>query len=123
MRHEQHRGSPRFPEPQHFILHLHAGEGVQRPEWFIEQQDFRMIDERPREGDALRHAAGEMVWKCIGEGFEANETHELIHFIALLVKYSARYQSRLDVTADREPREKVRVLEDQPTFRARAGDA
>ena len=33
---EKHSGAAIFPKAQHFILHSHAGEGVERAEWFIE---------------------------------------------------------------------------------------
>ena len=52
---------------KHFILHPHAGEGVERAERFIEQEDFGMIDQRPGEGGALGHAAGEMMRIGVGE--------------------------------------------------------
>ena len=58
---EEHRRAARLPEPQHFVLHPHAGEGVERAERFVEQQDFGVIDQRAGERDALGHAAGEMV--------------------------------------------------------------
>ena len=70
-----------LPESQHFILHPHAGEGVERAERFVEQEDFRMIDQRPRQGDALGHAAGEMVRVGVGKPFEADEAHELVHLM------------------------------------------
>ena len=38
-----------LPEPQHFILHPHASERVERAERFVEQEDFRVVDELARE--------------------------------------------------------------------------
>ena len=67
MRDEQHRGPVGSPEPQDFILHAHAREGVERAERFIEQEHLGMIDQRPRQGDALRHAAGKMMRECVSE--------------------------------------------------------
>src|SRR5206468_10107001 len=53
MSNKQHRSTPRLPEAQHFILHTHAGKGIQRAEWFVEQEHFGMVNHRPRERDAL----------------------------------------------------------------------
>ena len=50
-----------LPKAQHFILHAHAGEGVERAERFVEEKNFRMIDQGASQGDALGHAAGEMM--------------------------------------------------------------
>ena len=58
---EQHGGAARLPEAQHFILHAHAGKGVERAERFVEQQNFGMIDQGAGQRHALGHAAGEMV--------------------------------------------------------------
>ena len=55
---EQHRGAALLPQAQHFILHPHAGEGVERAERFVEQENFGMIDECAGKRDALGHAAG-----------------------------------------------------------------
>ena len=45
---QQCGGATGLPEAQHFILHTHAGEGVQRTERFIEEKDLRMINEDAR---------------------------------------------------------------------------
>src|SRR5689334_7451795 len=42
---EKHGGAPIFPEPEHFVLHPHAGEGIKRAKRFIEQKHFRVIDQ------------------------------------------------------------------------------
>jgi hypothetical protein len=41
---EQHRSATILPQAQHFVLHPHAGEGVEGAEGFIEQENFGMID-------------------------------------------------------------------------------
>ena len=119
---EQHRRAARFPEAQHLVLHAHAREGVERAERLVEQQHLRVIDQRAGERDALGHAAGEMVRVGVGEGFQADEAHELVDLVALLAQHAARDQARLDVAADGEPGEQVGVLEDQAALGARAGD-
>src|SRR6266704_4769270 len=37
---KEHRGAASLPEAQYFILHTHAGEGIERAEWFVEQEHF-----------------------------------------------------------------------------------
>jgi hypothetical protein len=58
------------------------------------------------------------VTKC----FETDETHELFHFMALLLQNAARHEAGFDVAADGEPREKVGVLKDEAALRARIHD-
>ena len=55
---EQHGGATIFPQAQHFVLHPHAGKGVERAERFIEQQNLGMIDECACKRNTLGHAAG-----------------------------------------------------------------
>ena len=113
---------PRLPEAQHFILHAHAGEGIERAQRLIQQQDFGVIDQRARQRHPLRHAAGEMVRVGIGKRFEPDEAHELIHLVPLLLQDTARDQTRLNVPPDGQPREKIRVLENESALCARRGD-
>ena len=39
MSNKQH-GRVGAPETQHFILHTHAGKGIERAEWFVEEEHF-----------------------------------------------------------------------------------
>jgi len=92
VRHEDHRRAAVLPEPQHFILHPHPREGVERAQRFIQKQHTRMIDQCPRQGRALGHATGKMMRISMGEFFQAHQTYEFIHFLALLLKQAARDQ-------------------------------
>ena len=104
MRDEDHRRAARFPEAQHFILHFHASECIERAERFIQQENFRMIDQRSRKGDALRHAAGKLMRIGVGERLESNEAHEIVHLTALLMQNTASDQTRFDVATHSKPR-------------------
>ena len=42
------------------ILEMGACQGVERAEGLVEQQDLRLHGERPRNPDALLHAAGNL---------------------------------------------------------------
>ena len=108
VRHQQHRCATRLPEAQHLVLHPHPREGVQRAKRFIQQQQFRMIDQ--------------MVRVSVGKSFQTHQPHELIHFMPFLVQQTARDKSRLDIVANVQPREKIRILKHQPPFRARPTD-
>src|SRR5262249_49533235 len=67
--HEKHGGTAIFPEPEHFVLHPHAREGVERAERFIEQKHFGVIDQCACESNALGHAPGKMMWIRIAKRF------------------------------------------------------
>src|SRR5947199_10444003 len=84
MSNKQHGSAPRLPEAQHFILHTHAGKGIERAEWFVEQEHFGMVNHRPRQRDALGHASREMVRKGISKGFQTYQAHEFIDLTAFL---------------------------------------
>ena len=71
VRDEEHRGPPRLPDAQDFVLHAHPGELVEGAERLVQEQDLRMIDQRPGEGRPLGHAAGELMRVGVGEGLRA----------------------------------------------------
>ncbi len=122
MSNEEHRGAVRLPEAQHFILHVHASEGIQGTKWFIQKENLRMVNECAGQGDSLRHTAGKMVWVGVGEFLEAYKAHEFVDLRTLLAKYAARDQAGLDIASDRKPRKEIGVLKNQSALRARAGD-
>ena len=55
---QEHGRAASLPEAQHLILHAHACEGVEGPQGLVEEKNFWMIDQRPRQSDPLGHAAG-----------------------------------------------------------------
>ena len=111
-----------LPKAQHFILHTHAGEGVERAEWFVEQKNFGMINQGARQSYALCHAARKMMRISVGEGFQADEAHEFIDLTAFLLKHTARNQARFNITTHRQPRKKIGILKDKASFGAGACD-
>ncbi len=57
---EKHRarmGEPHVLQP---VVHLAAGDGVQRTEWLVQQKDFVWLKERAEECQALAHAPTEL---------------------------------------------------------------
>ncbi len=64
---DQERREPLLlPEPLDQPLHADARERVQRPEWFVEEQEIRLRKQGAREGDALLFAAREGSRKVLG---------------------------------------------------------
>jgi len=120
---EEHRGAAGLPEAQHFILHAHSSEGIERPERFVEEQDARMIYQSSSQRNALSHAAGKVVRVSVGEGVEPDQANEFIGLGSLGVQKASCDQAGLDISSNGEPWEQVRVLEYQATVRSRAGDA
>ena len=122
VRNEEHGGAAGLPKTKHFILHAHAGKSIEGAERFIEKQNFGMIDEGPSQGNALCHSSGKMVWIGIGESLQANESHEIIHFMSLFLQDMSRNETCLDIAANSQPRKQIRILKNQSTFRARRSD-
>src|SRR5438552_2621365 len=81
-----------------------------------------MDNQRPRQRDALRHAAGEMMREGVGECFQAHQAHELVHLVAFLAVPPAGDEPGPNVAPDRQPGKKVWVLKDQAAFGAGAGN-
>src|SRR6266404_5259033 len=77
-----------------------------------------MVDQRARQGHSLRHSTGKMVRIGIGELFEADEPHEFRDFVALLLEQAAGNQAGLNVVANGQPWEEIRILENQTSFGA-----
>ena len=122
MSNKQHSSAVGAPETQHFILHPHAGKGIERAEWFVEQEHFGMVNHRPREGNALGHASREMMRKSISKAFQTHQAHKFIDLTAFLSQHTARDEAGFDVAPDGEPRKKIRILKDKASLCAWRGD-
>ena len=119
---EKHRGAAGLPETQHFILHPHPREGIERAERFIEEKNSRVIDQGAGESDTLGHAAGKMMRIGIRKSVESDESHEFIDLLAILMENAPRDEAGLDVAANSQPRKKIWILEDEAALGVRAGD-
>ena len=53
-------------------LHLDAGEGVERREGLVQQQQFWLLHQRTRQGHALGLAAGQIAWPVVQPVTEAD---------------------------------------------------
>jgi hypothetical protein len=52
---EQDRQPGVPPDPLEFLVEEVASDGIQRPEWLVEQEDLRFLGEGTSEGDSLAH--------------------------------------------------------------------
>ena len=59
-----------------------------------------MINQCARQGDALGHAAREMVGEGVGKSFQPDQAHEFIDFGAFFAQHSARNEPGLDISSD-----------------------
>ena len=70
---DEDRGElPPLPELQHQGLELHARQRVHGAEGLVEQQHLRIGGKRPRDGDTLLHAAGELPRILVFKAVEAD---------------------------------------------------
>src|SRR5918992_2972616 len=75
VRDEEHRLALTLPNAEEKLLHESAGLVVEGAEGLVEEEDFRVVGERTRDGGALLHAAGELLGIVILEAGEADLLH------------------------------------------------
>ena len=63
MRDEQGSAWPALPQACQIDAHLISREGIQGPEWLIEEEDIRLVQQGPTDRDPLSHPAGQLVWE------------------------------------------------------------
>src|SRR5256884_2670922 len=99
-------------ERQQLVLELAADERVERRERLVHEQDVRIGRERPREPDALLHAAGELAAIALGPLREPDERQLLVDDApALLGRVAPQLEPEADVVAHRPPRQQAELLE------------
>ena len=95
-------------------LHLLAQLQIERAERLVEEEDARVVDQRPREGDALLLPAGELARLAPLVAGQLDELEHLAHALRL-TSASADLppaQAEGDVLEDVQMREEGVVLED-----------
>src|SRR5437588_541289 len=105
-----------LPDPllqrQQLVLELAADERVERRERLVHEQDVRIGRDRPREPDALLHAAGELAAIALGPLREPDERELLVDDApALLGRVAPQLEPEADVVAHRSPRQQAELLE------------
>ena len=100
-----------------------AGEGVQRPERLVHEDDLRLVGEHPRDLGALLHTSGQLVGAGSTEVGQAHHVQEGVGAGSPLGPGQAPvWRSELDVAAHRQPGEQVGLLEDDPALQGRLLD-
>ena len=66
------------PEALELVVQHVARHRVERAERLVHEQDVGLLRERARQGDALAHAAGQLVGELGAERVEVHEVEELV---------------------------------------------
>src|SRR5258708_31962136 len=117
---DSHLGAP--PHRVQLLLHLLARQGVERAERLVHQQDLGVSHERANYGEALLHAARELIGVTVTEIPEANETKVMFYLLSPLAAEPAHHRTEAGVLHDAHPGEERWLLEDDAAVGARAGD-
>jgi hypothetical protein len=100
------------PDAEELVLHHAAGLGIEGREGLVEQEDLRIVGERPGQGHALAHAARQLVRVAL---LGAAQVHQLDQAARALLALAARHPAHLgpegDVSEHGAPREERVVLE------------
>ena len=102
-------------------VHLVAGEGVERAERLVHQQDRRVDGEAADDRGALLHAAGQFARILVVEAGQPDAVEELVDPLAI-GPLAFQFEGKLDVLLERPPRQQIRILEDHRDLRMRPGD-
>ena len=111
------------PDGQKFVLQALAGHRVERAERFVHQCHLRVVGQHTADGDALLHAAGQLVRVAVGEAIQPHHRNEAIggrHRLGF--RFAAGDRAEGDVLPDGQPGKQTIVLEHHATVRAGAGD-
>ena len=105
---------------QQEVLHLAAGQGVERTEWFIEQQDPWLDHQSSGYHDPLLHAAGQLIDAMFLEALQPGDVERFVDATALLVfaQITANSEAEGDIAENVKPRVKHRVLKGQDALLA-----
>ena len=106
MRHQQYRKAVRLPEGTNQILHFDSRQGVERAQWFIEQEQARTVNQRPRQRNALLLSTRECGRPFIGAIFQPNGGQRLAGFIPPVT-----LKTEPDIVDNRFPRQQACILE------------
>ena len=107
---EQHGLAVTLPDRQQIVLQARARMGVERAEWFVHQQDARLVGERARDRDPLLHAAGELLGIEVLVAGEMHHGEELAHArLRLRLRDALLFEPVHDVAEHRLPGKQTRI--------------
>src|SRR5690349_1601051 len=111
---EEHGQLLLAPDPLELVVQDVAGHRVQGAERLVHQQDVGVLGQGAGEGDALAHAAGELVRALVAEAPETDDLEQLLGALpALGAGDAGQAQRQFHVAGDGQPREQGRLLEHQ----------
>lgn len=114
------------PERFDLILQARAGEGVERAQRLIEQQDLRLHGQGARHGNSLSHAARELRRPAIcrvRKPYELDVFRDLLATLLLRPLRVYGIHGERDVSLHREPGHQRIALEHDAAVMARGGNA
>ena len=113
----------RAPDVLEVDHHLLSSQGVEGPERLVHQQDGRIVDQCPADGDSLPHAARQLVWMFGFESVESDLVEEVECFLTVLVRLELpKLDLEEDVVEVGAPIQQHVALEDDPNLRHRPSD-
>lgn len=116
-------GFPGRPQGQKVILQTFPGRNVQGAEGLIHEQDGRVQDQHPGQGDALAHSAGEPARIDPGEIRQPHPFELLAHDpVAFRLPDAPQAQPKGHVSGYGQPGKQGRVLKNHGPVRAGAAD-
>ena len=113
MRHHHRRARRCQPDALDLETHLLAGEGVERCQGLVHEQDARVAGQRAGDGRPLAHAARQVTRQAPLEALDTDQPAQLARLLPPLASgHAAQPQRQGDVVLDRRPGEQVAILED-----------
>jgi hypothetical protein len=113
--HQHDRRLTLLPQPPEESEHHVDGGAVEAARRLVGQQHGRIVGQRPRNGDSLTFATGQLGREAVAETPEAHLLEELVGVgSALAVGATRPRHGDLHVFADREPGQQVVELKHQP---------
>jgi hypothetical protein len=119
---EQDGRSRAPPEREQLVIEAVAGDLVKRAERLVHEEQLRLADQRPGDGDALALAAGKLVRQPVGQRGKVHQRHQLVAAVVDGARQAAEphLQRQADVVAHAAPGEQRRILEDEADTAPRA---
>jgi hypothetical protein len=117
---DSHLGTP--PHRVQLLLHLLARQGIERAERLVHQQDLGVVDERANYGEALLHAARELIGVTVAEIPEANEAKIMLYLFSPRAAEPTHHRTEAGILDDAHPGKERWLLEDDAAVGTRASD-
>ncbi len=108
---DQQRGEAlALPERHDFGLHGDARQRIELAERLVENEDPRIVHQRPCQRHPLRHAARQLVRIGVAELREPDQVEGGIDTLPLALQDALRLEAERDIVPDGPPRKQRRIL-------------